>query len=70
MFFTIAPPIFLIWASLMNIVKCDVIKGSFWGPSGGNSCGITDEAILGGDVIALYPLSKYYGRDTVSPGPD
>jgi|LauGreDrversion4_2_1035121.scaffolds.fasta_scaffold166226_2 hypothetical protein len=47
-----------------------VIKGSFWEPSGGNSCGITDPDIWSGYVVALSPLSPYYGRDTVSPGPD
>jgi hypothetical protein len=33
---------FFIYSSLTVLSKCDIIKGSFWGPSGGNSCGITD----------------------------
>jgi hypothetical protein len=56
--------------SLFKISYTMVIKGSFWEPSGGNSCGITDPGIWSGYVVALSPLSPYYGRDTVSPGPD
>ena len=56
--------------SLFQISYTMVIKGSFWEPSGGNSCGITDPDIWSGYVVALSPLSPYYGRDTVSPGPD
>lgn len=53
-----------------SVVNSMVIKGSFWDPSAGNSCGLTDPNIWSGYAIALSPLSPYYGRDTVSPGPD